>query len=159
MAGVLDALHVDRWASNWGNLRSERPPPRQGAPFLDICLFRRQNRRFAPSAEPPRLTFTLDDLAKTIALRAEASSEKSYTRTLLEKGPRGAAKKFGEEAVELVIAAVGESDEALRAEAADVLYHLLVLLKSRDVTLAEVLGELERRTMRSGHEEKASRVS
>jgi phosphoribosyl-ATP pyrophosphohydrolase len=110
-------------------------------------------------AEPPRLTFTLDDLAKTIALRAGASSEKSYTRVLLEKGPRGAAKKFGEEAVELVIAAVGESDEALRAEAADVLYHLLVLLKSRDVSLGEVLGELERRTMRSGHEEKASRVS
>ena len=52
-----------------------------------------------------------------------------------------------------------ESDEALRAEAADVLYHLLVLLKSRDVSLGEVLGELERRTMRSGHEEKASRVS
>ena len=103
--------------------------------------------------------FTLDDLSRLIAQRAEASAEKSYTRTLLEKGPRGTAKKFGEEAVELVIAAVGESDEALRAEAADVLYHLLVLLKSRDVTLAEVLGELERRTMRSGHEEKASRVS
>jgi phosphoribosyl-ATP pyrophosphohydrolase len=103
--------------------------------------------------------FSLDDLAKTIALRATASSEKSYTRSLLEKGPRGAAKKFGEEAVELVIAAVGESDEALTAEAADVLYHLLVLLKSRDLTLAAVLSELERRTRRSGHEEKASRVS
>jgi phosphoribosyl-ATP pyrophosphohydrolase len=103
--------------------------------------------------------FSLDDLAKTIALRATASSEKSYTRSLLEKGPRGAAKKFGEEAVELVIAAVGESDEAFTAEAADVLYHLLVLLKSRDLTLPAVLSELERRTTRSGHEEKASRVS
>lgn len=103
--------------------------------------------------------FSLDDLAKTIASRAQASSEKSYTRSLLEKGPRGAAKKFGEEAVEFVIAAVGQNDEALRAEAADVLYHLLVVLKAREISLGEVLGELERRTARSGHEEKASRVS
>jgi phosphoribosyl-ATP pyrophosphohydrolase len=103
--------------------------------------------------------FSLDDLAKTIALRANATSQKSYTRALLEKGPRGAAKKFGEEAVELVIAAVGESDEALTAEAADVLYHLLVLLQARNLALSDVLGELERRTTRSGHEEKASRVS
>jgi len=98
--------------------------------------------------------FSLDDLVKTIALRAQASSEKSYTRSLLEKGPRGAAKKFGEEAMEFVIAAVGQSDEA-----ADVLYHMLVVLKAREVSLGDVLGELERRTARSGHEEKASRVS
>jgi phosphoribosyl-ATP pyrophosphohydrolase len=103
--------------------------------------------------------FTLDDLVNTIALRAQASGEKSYTRSLLEKGPRGAAKKFGEEAVEFVIAAVGQKDEALCAEAADVLYHLLVVLKSRDVAFADVLAELERRTARSGHEEKASRAS
>jgi phosphoribosyl-ATP pyrophosphohydrolase len=103
--------------------------------------------------------FTLDDLDKTIALRARASSEKSYTRALLEKGPGGTAKKFGEEAVELIIAAVSEDDEAVRAEAADVLYHLLVVLHSRQLSLADVLGELERRTARSGHEEKASRVS
>ena len=103
--------------------------------------------------------FSLDDLAETIALRAGASSEKSYTRTLLEKGTRGAAKKFGEEAVEFVIAAVSQSEEALRAEAADVLYHFLVVLKAREVSLGEVLGELERRTARSGHEEKASRAS
>jgi phosphoribosyl-ATP pyrophosphohydrolase len=56
--------------------------------------------------------FSLDDLANTIASRAHAMSEKSYTRSLLEKGPRGAAKKFGEEAVEFVIAAVAQSDEA-----------------------------------------------
>ena len=103
--------------------------------------------------------FSLDDLAKTIALRSQASGEQSYTRALLEKGPRGTAKKFGEEAVELVIAAVGESDEAVRAEAADVLYHLLVLLQARKVALGEVLAELERRTARSGLEEKASRKS
>ena len=101
--------------------------------------------------------FSLDDLAKTIALRSLASAERSYTRALLEKGPRGAAQKFGEEAVELVIATVGQSDEAVRAEAADVLYHLLVVLKAREVSLSEVLAELERRTARSGLEEKASR--
>ncbi len=103
--------------------------------------------------------FSLDDLAKIIALRSEVSSEKSYTRSLLEKGPRGAAKKFGEEAVEFVIAAVGESDEALCAEAADVFYHLLVVLRTRGISLGDVLEELERRTARSGHEEKASRKS
>jgi phosphoribosyl-ATP pyrophosphohydrolase len=103
--------------------------------------------------------FSLDDLADMIASRASASGEKSYTRSLLDKGPRGAAKKFGEEAMEFVIAAVGESDEALKAEAADVLYHFLVVLKAREVSLGAVLGELERRTTRSGHEEKASRAS
>jgi len=124
--------------------------------FLDIALFRRQNERFAwpPSRKPLRFMFSLDDLAKTIALRSQAGGEKSYTRSLLEKGPRGAAKKFGEEAVEFVIAAVGESDDALRAEAADVLYHMLVVLKTRDLALGEVIAELERRTLRSGLEEK-----
>ena len=82
-----------------------------------------------------------------------------YTRALLDKGPRGAARKFGEEAVELVIAAVGQDDEAVRAEAADVLYHLLVVLKAREVSLGDVLAELERRTGRPGLEEKASRPS
>ncbi|MGO8833976.1 MAG: phosphoribosyl-ATP diphosphatase [Roseiarcus sp.] len=105
------------------------------------------------------MVFSLDDLAKTIALRSQAGGEQSYTRALLDKGPRGAAKKFGEEAVELVIAAVGQSDEAVRAEAADVLYHLLVVLKAREVSLDEVLAELERRTSRSGLEEKAARKS
>jgi phosphoribosyl-ATP pyrophosphohydrolase len=101
--------------------------------------------------------FSLDDLAAIIASRSDAGAEKSYTRSLLEKGPRGAARKFGEEAVELVIAAIDEDDRATCAEAADVLYHLLVLLKTRGISLAEVLNELERRTARSGHEEKASR--
>lgn len=103
--------------------------------------------------------FSLDDLAATIALRSQTSGEKSYTRTLLDKGPRGAAKKFGEEAVELIIAAVGQDEAAVRAEAADVLYHLLVLLKAREVPLGDVLAELERRTARSGLEEKAARKS
>jgi phosphoribosyl-ATP pyrophosphohydrolase len=104
------------------------------------------------------VNFSLDDLAKTIAARSQASAGESYTRSLLDKGPRGAARKFGEEALELVIAAVGESDDAVRAEAADVLYHLLVVLKARGVPLGEVLAELERRTTDSGLEEKASRA-
>jgi phosphoribosyl-ATP pyrophosphohydrolase len=106
-----------------------------------------------------RVSFSLDDLARTIAARSQASGEKSYTRALLDKGPPGAARKFGEEAVELVIAAVGQDEAAVRAEAADVLYHLLVVLKAREVPLGDVLAELERRTARSGLEEKASRPS
>lgn len=106
-----------------------------------------------------RVNFSLDDLARTIAARSQATGEQSYTRALLDKGPRGAARKFGEEAVELVIAAVGQGEEAVRAEAADVLYHLLVVLKAREIPLGDVLAELERRTGRSGHEEKASRQS
>ena len=101
--------------------------------------------------------FTLDDLSQLIERRAESSAEKSYTRALLDKGVAHCAKKFGEEAIEAVIAAVAQDDPALRAEAADVLYHLLVVLHARGVLLADVLAELERRTQRSGLEEKASR--
>jgi phosphoribosyl-ATP pyrophosphohydrolase len=102
--------------------------------------------------------FSLDDLARIIADRAAAAADKSYTRSLLDKGAKGAAKKFGEEAVEFVIAAVAEDNSALRAEAADVLYHFLVVLEARGVKLADVLAELERRTQRSGHDEKAGRA-
>ena len=102
--------------------------------------------------------FTLDELAETIAGRAAAASaEKSYTRSLLDKGPAHCARKFGEEAIELTIAAVAEDENAVRAEAADVLYHMLVLLHARGVAFASVMGELEARVHRSGHEEKASR--
>lgn len=103
--------------------------------------------------------FTLDDLAATIARRAEASAENSYTRSLLDRGVAQCAKKFGEEAFELAIAAVAEDDSALRGEAADVFYHLLVLLRARSLPLSDVLAELERRSRRSGLEEKASRRS
>ena len=101
--------------------------------------------------------FTLDDLWRLIAQRAQASAEKSYTRALLDKGVAHCAKKFGEEAFETAIAAVAQDDFALRAEAADLIYHLLVLLRARGVPLADVLAELEQRTQRSGLEEKASR--
>jgi phosphoribosyl-ATP pyrophosphohydrolase len=103
-------------------------------------------------------SFSLDDLAAIVGARASAHAEKSYTRSLLDKGPLAAAKKFGEEAVELAIAASAQDEAAVRAEAADVLYHLLVVLHARKVRLADVMAELEKRTGRSGHEEKASRT-
>jgi len=101
--------------------------------------------------------FSLNDLEAIVARRAGASADASYTKTLLEKGVPHCAKKFGEEAIEAVIAAVAQDDAALRAEAADVLYHLLVMLRARGVAFGDVLLELERRTQRSGLEEKASR--
>jgi phosphoribosyl-ATP pyrophosphohydrolase len=101
--------------------------------------------------------FTIADLEQRINDRASASAEESYTRKLLDKGVAQCAKKFGEEAVEAVIAAAGEDRERLIGEAADVFYHLLVMLHARGVTLAEVEQLLETRTKKSGLEEKASR--
>jgi len=101
--------------------------------------------------------FTLADLEKRVKERALAAAEVSYTRKLLDKGVSHCAKKFGEEAIEAVLAAVAEDRDRLIAESADTLYHLLVLLASRGVTLAEVEALLETRTKKSGLEEKASR--
>jgi phosphoribosyl-ATP pyrophosphohydrolase len=101
--------------------------------------------------------FTLDELARTIDERAGASAESSYTRSLLDKGAAHCARKFGEEAIELAVAAAALEENAVRAEAADVLYHLLVLIRARKVTLKSVMEELEKRSRQSGHEEKASR--
>jgi phosphoribosyl-ATP pyrophosphohydrolase len=102
--------------------------------------------------------FTLDELARTIDQRAGASAETSYTRSLLDRGATHCARKFGEEAVELVIAAAALEEDAVRAEAADVLYHLLVVLRARGVALSSVIDELGRRSGRTGHDEKASRT-
>lgn len=99
----------------------------------------------------------LDRLAATIAARKAADPESSWTARLLAKGPEKCAEKFGEEAVEAIIEAVKGDRDALTAEAADVLYHLLVMLAARDVSLDDVLKELERREGKSGLEEKASR--
>jgi phosphoribosyl-ATP pyrophosphohydrolase len=99
----------------------------------------------------------LSALAAIIAARRESSADQSYTRQLLDAGPARCAKKLGEEAVETVIAALGEDDAHLAAEAADLLYHLLVLLESRQVPIADVLAILEKRMGRSGLDEKASR--
>jgi phosphoribosyl-ATP pyrophosphohydrolase len=101
---------------------------------------------------------TLADLAATIAERARSGDPaKSYTAKLLAGGTKRAAKKFGEEAAEAIIAAVAETKPELIGEAADVLYHLLVMLTAAGVSLDEVLAELERRTAESGLAEKAKR--
>ncbi|WP_413718389.1 phosphoribosyl-ATP diphosphatase [Silicimonas sp. MF1-12-2] len=101
----------------------------------------------------------LTRLSETIADRKGADPETSWTARLLAKGPEKAAEKFGEEAIEAVIEAVRGDRDRLTAEAADVLYHLLVMLASRDVTLNDVLEELQRREGTSGVDEKASRTS
>jgi phosphoribosyl-ATP pyrophosphohydrolase len=102
--------------------------------------------------------FTLADLEKRIAERAQADAAQSYTRALLDKGVAHAAKKMGEEAFETAIAAVNEDKAHLIGEASDLIYHLLVVLKARGVTLAEVEAELDKRTAQSGHAEKAARA-
>jgi phosphoribosyl-ATP pyrophosphohydrolase len=101
--------------------------------------------------------FTLADLEQRVKERAKAGADVSYTRKLLDKGVAHCAKKFGEEAVETALAAVDKDRSRLIAESADTLYHLLVLLEARGVTLAEVEAVLETRTRKSGLEEKASR--
>ena len=101
--------------------------------------------------------FTLSDLEKRVQERAKASAADSYTRALIDKGVAHCAKKLGEEAFETAIAAVQEDKGRLVSEAADLIYHLLVLLQARGVTLAEVEAELAKRTAQSGHQEKASR--
>jgi phosphoribosyl-ATP pyrophosphohydrolase len=102
--------------------------------------------------------FTLAELAQTIDERARASAETSYTRSLLDRGAAHCARKFGEEAIELAIAAAALDENAVRAEAADVLYHLLVVLRVRGVALSSVMDELGKRSVQSGLEEKASRT-
>ena len=102
--------------------------------------------------------FTLDELAQTIDQRAGASVETSYTRSLIDKGAAHCARKFGEEAIEFAIAAATLDESAVRAEAADVLYHLLVVLRVRGVALSSVMDELGKRSKQSGHQERASRT-
>ena len=96
-------------------------------------------------------------LAATISARRSAAADSSYTRQLLDAGPAKCAKKLGEEAIETVIAGTCEGDEQLKAEAADLLYHLLVLLESRGVALNDVLAVLDKRQGVSGLKEKAGR--
>ena len=103
--------------------------------------------------------FTIHDLAATIDARAASEGEVSYTRKLLDKGAEHCAKKLGEEAVETALAAVAEDREHLIAEAADLIYHLLVVLEARGIKLAEVEATLAARQAQSGLDEKASRKS
>jgi phosphoribosyl-ATP pyrophosphohydrolase len=99
----------------------------------------------------------LERLSATIEQRKAADAGESWTAKLLAKGPEKCAEKFGEEAVEAIIEAVKGDKARLTSEAADVLYHLLVMLAARDVVLADVMAELERREGRSGLAEKAAR--
>lgn len=101
--------------------------------------------------------FTLADLEKIVTERASAAPDESWTARLLAAGPERAAKKFGEEAIEAVIAAATGTQAELVAESADVLYHLMVVLAARGVRLDDVMAELEGRTARSGLAEKAAR--
>lgn len=103
------------------------------------------------------MSFTLDDLAALIKSRRNDSVSNSYTKQLFDAGVPRISKKFGEEAFEAVIAAMEGDRKGLTNEAADVLYHLLVLLEARDISLSEVVLELERRTSQSGLAEKAAR--
>jgi phosphoribosyl-ATP pyrophosphohydrolase len=102
-------------------------------------------------------SFTLADLEAIVARRAASDDPGSYTRSLIAKGMEKCAKKLGEEGVEVALAAVVGDRKGLIGEAADLLYHLLVVLRAADVPLAEVLAELERRTAQTGLEEKAAR--
>jgi phosphoribosyl-ATP pyrophosphohydrolase len=101
---------------------------------------------------------TLDDLQARIATRAAASPDESYTAKLIARGMEKCAQKLGEEATEAVIAAVTGNRAELVKESADLLYHLLVVLRASDIPLAEVMAELDNRTAQSGLAEKASRT-
>lgn len=102
-------------------------------------------------------TSTLHELAAIIKSRRGATSETSYTKSLIEAGTKKCAKKLGEEATETIIASLAEDQDALKAEAADLLYHLLVLLEERGIALSDVEDVLASRMGLSGHEEKANR--
>ena len=102
---------------------------------------------------------TLEELEQIVAARASASPDESWTAKLLAKGPAKVAEKFGEEAIEAIIEAVKGDPERLTSEAADVLFHLLVMLRSRGVALSDVMAELAQRQRQSGLAEKAARKS
>jgi phosphoribosyl-ATP pyrophosphohydrolase len=101
--------------------------------------------------------FELSDLEIIVKQRAGAGAQHSYTASLIEKGINKCAEKFGEEAIEAIIAAATNNRDELTKETADVLFHLLVLLRAADISLSDVYSELQRRTSQSGHQEKASR--
>ncbi len=100
----------------------------------------------------------LGELATTIAARKGADTSQSYTASLLSGGVDKCARKFGEEAIEMILAAVSGNNDHTAAEAADVLYHFLVLLEASDVHLDTVLAGLRQRRGTTGHDEKASRA-
>jgi phosphoribosyl-ATP pyrophosphohydrolase len=100
---------------------------------------------------------SIQDLAATIAVRKAADPDSSWTAKLLAKGPEKCAEKFGEEAIEAIIEAIKGDKAKLTSEAADAIYHLLVMCAARDVTLADIEAELASRSKQSGIAEKAAR--
>ena len=100
----------------------------------------------------------LEDLVKTINSHADADPSESWTAKLLAQGPEKCAEKFGEEAVEAIIEAVKGDNNALISEAADVIFHYLVMLKSREINFDDVMNELKSRTNKSGLREKEDRL-
>lgn len=102
--------------------------------------------------------FTLADLETIVAARARSGASDSWTAKLYKAGMERAAKKLGEEAVETVIAAVSSDKAALVSESADLLYHWLVVMAVAELSVADVMAELERRTAQSGLAEKAART-
>lgn len=124
----------------------------------DTCFFRRLSKDGeAIEGVSEGATPTLLRLERTLHDRRASTADKSYTKSLLEAGPPKIDRKLREEAQELGEALIGESDDRVASEAGDVLYHLMVGLVSRDVTLRDLLQVLSKRFTRSGHEEKASR--
>ena len=103
-------------------------------------------------------SFSLHDLERIMAIRASEDASKSYTKSLLEGGTPKIARKLGEEAIEVIIAAHNENCDAVKNEAADLLFHLMVLLHHKKLSFRDVLDVLEGRTQQSGLEEKASRT-
>ena len=99
----------------------------------------------------------LEDLVKTINARAEADPSESWTAKLLSQGPEKCAEKFGEEVIEAIIEAVKGDNKALISEAADVIFHYLIMLKSRNIKFEDVMKELKNRTNKSGLREKEDR--
>lgn len=101
--------------------------------------------------------FSLEELEKIVVSRASAQASSSYTKSLFNAGVEKIARKFGEESIELIIAALNNDKKNKVNEAADVLFHLLVLLSASDITLEDVITELKSRTVQSGIEEKKNR--
>lgn len=125
---------------------------KENLPWIDVDL----HQNFLDDM-PRSGAWDIMSLEARLKERAKASSEQSYTRKLLDRGPAGCAKKFGEEAIEMVVAAISEDDPRLASEGADVIYHLLVVLLSRGVSFEAIAAELQRREGMSGLAERAAR--
>lgn len=121
------------------------------------CFFRRVEAGGTLSDMPSETAPFLSELGQVLESRKQSSAEKSYTKSLLDGGPEKIGAKIREEAGELAAALASESDERVLAEAADVLFHAMVGLTKRGLTLRQVIEVLAARSGVSGHAEKASR--